>query len=73
MEDGFVPGASVKSNELYFKEHTRRITGYVISPRGMDLLDTQVIIRWVSQTGEGFNPALDKQMILMSKKHLILV
>ncbi len=67
--DGFIPGAFVCSNDLYFETNRRHITGHIIRPT-THIGDDMVIVRWVTQEGENLNPALDRQMVLMHKKYL---
>lgn len=67
--DRFAPGTLVCSNDLYHARTKRHITGIVLRTN-TNLSDTEVIVRWISQTGDGFNLEMDNQMVIMQKKHL---
>lgn len=69
LMERFIPGALVCSNDLYYKDFGRRVTGKIVRPTTY-IDDDSVIVRWVTQEGENFNPKMENQMVLMKKKYL---
>lgn len=73
MGDNYVPWALVKTNEIYAEKNKREVIGRIVEPGDMELTDSQVIVKWITQTGENINSTLDRQMVLMSKVYLTLI
>ena len=67
--DGYTPGTFVCSNEVYHEKTKRFIKGFVVRAL-TPINDNQVIVRWTEQSGDGYNPEMDNQMVLMLKEHL---